>query len=442
MLRRMQIFVTGFLEQARRHGLPVELIIVEWNPPADHPRLVDALSWSGAGGDRRVRIIEVPAALHARHRYADRLPLFQMIAKNVGLRRARGRFVLCTNIDLLFSDDLMRFLASGRLDARCLYRVDRLDVPADVPPDRPIAEQLAFCRANVLRINTRWGTFEPGQRLAVVLVGRLWRRFWPHGRWAAACLRGRRVTYRLVHLAVFLPRVLLRGIGSAPRPWRDRMRLLALEVAGVAHDVGRWLGHNGRLLRVWLRRSAGRARRLMRRAVVEPFALGLGLWVTACRLPGVFRRLRHVRLRPLHTNGCGDFTLLARPQWHALRGYPELAMFSLHLDSVLCQMAHRAGLREVVLGRGCHIYHIDHDSGWSPQEAARLVDRMKSRGVPVVDRALYDDWVTTMRRQGAPIVFNGEDWGLATEPLREFDPAVRSQDPAVSMSSGRTTVPA
>ncbi len=34
LLKRMQIFVTGWLEQARRHHVNSELISVEWNPPA------------------------------------------------------------------------------------------------------------------------------------------------------------------------------------------------------------------------------------------------------------------------------------------------------------------------------------------------------------------------------------------------------------------------
>ena len=48
-----------------------------------------------------------PSVLHRRLKYADRLPLFQMIAKNVGIRRAKGQFVLATNIDILFSDELI-----------------------------------------------------------------------------------------------------------------------------------------------------------------------------------------------------------------------------------------------------------------------------------------------------------------------------------------------
>ena len=54
-----------------------------------------------------VRIITVPSHLHQQLRYSEHLPLFQMIAKNVGIQRARGEFVLVTNIDVLFSRQLM-----------------------------------------------------------------------------------------------------------------------------------------------------------------------------------------------------------------------------------------------------------------------------------------------------------------------------------------------
>lgn len=57
-------------------------------------------------------------------------------------------------------------------------------------------------------------------------------------------------------------------------------------------------------------------------------------------------------------------------------------MFSLHLDSVLCQVTVSSGAREVVLGDGMRIYHIEHRSGWSPGEAERLAARMVSLGCP------------------------------------------------------------
>ena len=48
--------------------------------------------------------------LHGCYAHAEALPLYQMIAKNVGPLRARGEFLLATNIDILFSDELMAFL--------------------------------------------------------------------------------------------------------------------------------------------------------------------------------------------------------------------------------------------------------------------------------------------------------------------------------------------
>jgi len=43
MIGRMQAFVDSWIGQARRHDLSSEIIVVEWNPPADRPRLRDAL---------------------------------------------------------------------------------------------------------------------------------------------------------------------------------------------------------------------------------------------------------------------------------------------------------------------------------------------------------------------------------------------------------------
>jgi hypothetical protein len=158
MLRRMQTFVNALVGQCRRHRLDAELIVVEWNPPADRPPLADALRWPADLGPCQVRFVQVPPDVHARFRHSAHLPLFQMIAKNVGVRRARGRFVLCTNIDILFNDELAAFLAAGRLEPGRMYRLDRHDVMTDVPVDAPVEEQLAFCASHLLRVNSRFAT--------------------------------------------------------------------------------------------------------------------------------------------------------------------------------------------------------------------------------------------------------------------------------------------
>ncbi len=43
----------------------------------------------------------------------------------------------------------------------------------------------------------------------------------------------------------------------------------------------------------------------------------------------------HWRLRELHTNACGDFTLLDASYWHLLRGHPrDETVLSLDIDSL------------------------------------------------------------------------------------------------------------
>ena len=158
LLRRMQTFVNAFIAQCQRHGLSAELILVEWNPPADRPRLAEALHWPRDLGPCQVRIIEVSPALHQRYQHATALPLYQMIAKNAGIRRARGKFVLASNIDILFNDELMRFLAEKKLDPDRMYRVDRYDAMAEVPVDGSPDQQLAYCQSHLLRVNRREGT--------------------------------------------------------------------------------------------------------------------------------------------------------------------------------------------------------------------------------------------------------------------------------------------
>src|SRR5579871_3257751 len=70
LLRRMQVFVDAWINQAKRHKLTSELIVVEWNPPAARDRLATALRWPSDPGPCEVRVIEVPAEVHARYRHA------------------------------------------------------------------------------------------------------------------------------------------------------------------------------------------------------------------------------------------------------------------------------------------------------------------------------------------------------------------------------------
>src|SRR5271165_4501080 len=105
-LSRVQSFVDAWIQNAKRHFLASELIVVGLLAPVKLP---------GETAPCEIRFVEIPAgATHAK-------------ARNAGIRQARGKFILATNPDTRFSDKLVRFLASAGLDEACLYRVDRYD---------------------------------------------------------------------------------------------------------------------------------------------------------------------------------------------------------------------------------------------------------------------------------------------------------------------------
>jgi glycosyltransferase involved in cell wall biosynthesis len=84
--------------------------------------------------------------------------MFEYIAKNVGIRRAKGKYVLATNADILFNQELIKFLALEKLSSECFYRIDRYDVGAQVPLDLPVDEQIRFCDKNSIVVRSAVGT--------------------------------------------------------------------------------------------------------------------------------------------------------------------------------------------------------------------------------------------------------------------------------------------
>jgi hypothetical protein len=77
MLRRMQTFINALIAQAKRHQVRCELVIVEWNPPPENPKLAEVLHWPDDGGYCPVRIIEVPPRFTTACRIRGGCPCFR-----------------------------------------------------------------------------------------------------------------------------------------------------------------------------------------------------------------------------------------------------------------------------------------------------------------------------------------------------------------------------
>lgn len=405
MLRRMQIFVNGLIEQSRRYQLDTELVIVEWNPLPDRPRLSEVLTFPVEGSPCVVRIVEVSPELHQQLRYSQSLPLFQMLAKNVGIRRAQGEFVLATNIDLLFSDELFSFLAARQLQPGKSYRIDRHDAASDVPLEASITEQLNYCGQNLLRICHKDGieeflpepaapevisVVEVVESITVESVTVLPPEL-PPSKWYASIPES--AVPRLAKLRQIYKQLL-------PTPVRDAI------LKTLPKDFTEWLIDRG-LLTKQLPPPPPEPEPEPE-AIAEPEPVEeviVPLW----------------QYPKLHTNACGDFTLMSKADWLAIRGYPEWEIFSMHLDSVLLYIAHYAGIEEELLSEPMRVYHIEHASGWTPQAERdqSLNQRLAKLQIPQLSMEQFDAIVRLMEQTGKPLVVNNQDWGMASQDLSE-----------------------
>lgn len=369
--QRMQTFVDGWFFQTAKYNLPSELVFVEWNPPAERPRLIDSLRWPQDRGPCRLRLIEVPEELHKRFGCADRLPLYQFIAKNAGIRRARAPFILTSNIDILFSDELFAFLAERKLEKGVIYRNERLDVPMELP-DVPTGELMAWCKKNVIRINGASWTLDmrDGNLFAITTT--------PTAAWIGWA------NQTIIYLGKTAPK-LARAVVLACRHMAAGNHDLAKSIVGTA-----WHGVTEYFLDTI--RNTTQAITKVKQAV------------------------------PGHTNACGDFELMDRDSWFSIQGYPEYEGYSMHIDSLLllCSIASER-VREEILEYPMAHYHIEHSagSGFTPEGERQLFERLAKQGIPFL---LWEEVEASVRQfsvLGAKASFNDQSWGLAPFSLRE-----------------------
>jgi hypothetical protein len=322
LLRRMQHFIDCLSGQVNQIGIPVELILVEWNPPVDRPCLREALSWPAPSAYFSVRIITVPPEVHKKFQHAEKLPLFQMIGKNVGIRRAKGRFILATNIDIICSQELMQAIAKKQLEPGIFYRADRIDVDSSIPAGNSMDEKLEFCRTHVIRVNSR---------------------------------------YYLASVSNF--------------------KALVIDIA-----------HNPALLGYY------------------------------------FKNLIYkLKIPRLHYNACGDFTLMAKEDWESLRGYPELEMYSLHIDSLFLMAASNSGRHEHAFRPPQVVYHIEHSigSGITPGQGQKILfQRLEREEIPCLTWRDCVDLAQKQKinagREHEKIHCNEHSWGLDDVILPEM----------------------
>lgn len=109
--------ISYFLRSIDRFELPIEIILVEWNPLDDYEPIADIIAkWhTSIPFHHPIRVITVSKENHekfiSKFHYTEGYKSFQEYpSKNVGIRHAKGYYIIQTNPDIFYPISTIRFI--------------------------------------------------------------------------------------------------------------------------------------------------------------------------------------------------------------------------------------------------------------------------------------------------------------------------------------------
>ena len=122
-------------DRLMEHNISYEIVFVEWNPVPEEPLLADLLA-----AELPEPALAATVSYVVDQRYHDAFTLnphikfLDYVAKNVGIRRASGSFILATNLDDILGRHVIEVIANRQLEQRTVYRAARVDIKLGVDP--------------------------------------------------------------------------------------------------------------------------------------------------------------------------------------------------------------------------------------------------------------------------------------------------------------------
>ncbi|KAI7853951.1 hypothetical protein BDC45DRAFT_441271 [Circinella umbellata] len=132
---RLQNFIDSAYILAEHTREKIELLVVEWNPPKDRRRFLDSFRFRRSEY-LTYRIISIPENIHDALPNRGGAPLHEFEGKNVGIRFARGEFIVCTNQDDIWSHNFHNAIKSRAFKKDIIYlqHQDRHNIHDNLPP--------------------------------------------------------------------------------------------------------------------------------------------------------------------------------------------------------------------------------------------------------------------------------------------------------------------
>jgi hypothetical protein len=240
-----------------------------------------------------------------------------MIAKNVGARRAMGKYLILTNVDIIFSNNLLEFLKNKELNKNYIYRVDRYDINFNKFNNFKINEQ--HLNANITHINKKYYTHDIVKNL----------KYWTYNSFSGAVFNLLKIFFDVIkNLNKIIP--------------------LTNNIFKI-YNLKMIIGYPIKMLIRYPR------------IIINNLKLILTIIISP----------------KLHTNACGDFQLISKETFINLSGYYEYDGYSFHIDSILMWKAYFMGYKFKELK--FKIFHINHTGGY--ENSKELFESLKKRDI-------------------------------------------------------------
>jgi hypothetical protein len=178
-VNRINAFIKVLVYQTNRLSFPCELVFVEYNPVPDKQNLYKELTVEN-NKFLNVRFIVVPNDFHKTLPNSDQVTVCEFIAKNIGIRRAHSEYIVASNPDTLWSNELFDFLASDKLKEDTYYRINRQDLSISyIEPNLSAEQILRLARKKVIKIlyNNQSVYVSYREWLHIFIHGRSWKNF-------------------------------------------------------------------------------------------------------------------------------------------------------------------------------------------------------------------------------------------------------------------------
>jgi hypothetical protein len=385
MREKNQFFINRWINHVKKYNLNCELIIVDWNSKVPLRKILKS---SLLKNNQIVKIIEVSNQIHKKFQNSKKINFFQMIAKNIGARRANGKFLIFTNIDIVFSEEFFYYLKNNTNMKETIYRADRYDFDLKNLKNYEISEdKIKKLTTHIHKKNYSYDIKKKKKyylRKTIIYI--------------------LKYTYiGIIDLIKSFFKFIIDFIVNLLKfSINFIMNLLKLDIKEILIDL--------KLLKSLF--NLNNLKTLFDKKL-HTNAFDLKLLKSLFNL----NNLKTLFDKKLHTNACGDFTMIDKQSFYKMKGYYEFNGFSWHIDSLLLFKAYYY-LKLNFINLNFPIYHINHEPGKKYSTKGKIsIKKMEKNKLNFINDQQLLKLINNYRLNKFEEDDKKINWGLSKEKL-------------------------